>query len=66
MEDACMACGAPTPIHLLDAKPHRLAGPVVNADEWLTELNNALAANEDCEQLECEACYGPGWQPGPQ
>ena len=57
----CMTCGVLTPLALLDAKPKRLAGPIVNADEWLTELMNALWANEDCEHLDCERCYGPGW-----
>jgi hypothetical protein len=63
--DACAACGRSFPLHLLDSKPTRLAGPIIiNADEFYSELCNALDANEELDRLECEACYGPGWAEG--
>lgn len=40
----CMACGASTHIHMLDAKDDGTGNFTI---------------------LECEACYGPGWAPGP-
>jgi hypothetical protein len=59
----CACCQRVVHINDLDAKPARLAGPIINADEWYTELQNALWANEDCDRLECEECYGPGYTP---
>jgi hypothetical protein len=61
-ETRCANCSKPTPIDLLDAKPARLAGPGDDPILRLKELIDALYNNEDCDRLECEACYGPGWQ----
>jgi hypothetical protein len=61
-ETRCANCSKPTPIDLLDAKPARLAGPGDDPILRLEELIDALYNNEDCDRLECEACYGPGWQ----
>ncbi|WP_156353181.1 MULTISPECIES: hypothetical protein [unclassified Sphingomonas] len=57
MVDACMACGKPTPIHKLDAKP---------SSRIFTEaaLNAAALAGEQFEFLACAACYGPGYVEG--
>ena len=57
----CANCGAVTSIDLLDAKPTRLAGPGGNPGLRLKELSDALFNNEDCDRLECQSCYGPGW-----
>ena len=59
-EDRCAHCGRQTPFHLLDAKPHRLAGPSHTA----AEIEDAMWENEDFDRLECKPCYGPGWAPG--
>lgn len=44
---ACHACGVPTHIDLLDAKPDDPADP--DGSDWT--------------RLECRPCYGPGWAP---
>ena len=46
-----MKCGKPTPIHLLDAKPH----PKEQHLPW---------DNLNFDWLECRKCYGPGWVEG--
>jgi hypothetical protein len=61
-EFRCHNCCTPTPIDLLDAKPTRLAGPGGDPVQRLQELRDALFNNEDCDRLECQACYGPGWE----
>lgn len=58
--DRCQQCGTVRPIAELDAKPTRLAGRRNRGDA----LRRALDRNEDCDRLECQACYGPGWQKG--
>ena len=62
-EAFCANCGASTHIDLLDAKPARLAGPGHDPALRLRELSDALFDNEDCDRLECQVCYGPGWLP---
>jgi hypothetical protein len=62
-ETRCANCGSRTPIDLLDAKPPRLAGPGGDPILRKKELMDALFNNEDFDRLECQACYGPGWQP---
>jgi hypothetical protein len=57
----CANCGTLVPIDLLDAKPTRLAGPGRDPRLRLKELSDALFNNEDCDRLECQSCYGPGW-----
>lgn len=56
----CEQCGAVFRIADLDAKPARLAGRRNSGNA----LERALDRNEDCDRLECQACYGPGWQMG--
>jgi hypothetical protein len=53
-EDRCAACGAETPIHLLDAKP----GPGIFTPAQLSE---AADRGDDFSRLECAKCYGPGY-----
>jgi hypothetical protein len=62
-EAFCANCGTSTHIDLLDAKPARLAGPGHDPALRLRELSDALFDNEDCDRLECQVCYGPGWLP---
>lgn len=51
---ACMTCGKPTPLHLLDAKPKECrGGPITPEHE-----------HKDFDLLECRTCYGPGWVEG--
>lgn len=53
---ACTACGKPTPLHLLDAKPSRLrTGETIDDAAW---------RNANFDRLECRECYGPGWAEG--
>lgn len=51
----CDGCGVPTPLELLDAKPHRGATP--------EDCRRAADTGVDFERLECATCYGPGWLP---
>ena len=57
----CQQCGTDLPIADLDAKPARLAGRRNRGNA----LRQALDRNEDCDRLECQVCYGRGWQKGP-
>jgi hypothetical protein len=57
----CANCGVLTPIDLPDAKPSRLAGPSGDPSLRRRGLADALLAKDDCDRLECQACYGPGW-----
>ncbi len=57
----CMNYGTLTSIKLLDAKPTRLAGSDSDPILRRQELSDALFNNEDCDRLECQSCYGPGW-----
>lgn len=45
--EPCHACGEPTHLHLLDAKPDDPSDP--DGCNWT--------------RLECSDCYGPGWLP---
>lgn len=56
----CAQCGRTFPLHLLDAKPARLAG----ANNTRERIAAALEQNEDFNRLECEGCYGPGFVAG--
>lgn len=58
MSDKCMACGKPTPIHKLDAKP----SSAIYTEEQLAE---ALSRGVDCTFLACADCYGPGYMEAP-
>lgn len=65
----CACCGKIVPLHMLDAKPARLAGrgnlfvrmlPRIR----LHALNDAACNGEDFDRLECKDCYGAGWVQG--
>jgi hypothetical protein len=52
----CAACGTPTPVDLLDAKP----GP---GHFTMEQLSQAADDGRPFDRLECGACYGPAYMP---
>ena len=65
----CACCGKTVPLHMLDAKPARLAGRGnlfvrLFPSFRLQALSDAACNGENFDRLECKDCYGPGWSQG--
>lgn len=68
-QGTCACCGKTFPLHMLDAKPERLAGnggllAKLFPRFRLAALTRALFRAEHFNRLECKECYGPGWVQG--
>ena len=64
--EPCECCGKLTDMLDLDCKPRHLAGKphwLIRLMPWirLSQLRDAADRGFDFDVLECEGCYGPGY-----